>query len=281
MPDREKQKKMGAQKIVQWLNEAHATELALVQTLTAHISITPRSTYRTGLERHLKETQRHAQKVEARLSKLGEGRNPLQVGLAAAQATVGQVVSMAKAPVDVARGMSAAEKLLKNAKDEATSEQLEIGTYRAIRRLAEATGDTATARLAGEILRQEEAMLVTLHREIDNLVMAVVKEEVRDQEAFDITTVGAVDALRRLTSRAQAEAADAAREGRAAGREAGRAVRRTTKTAATGARATARSAARGARTTARTAASSATRARTQARRAATSTRRAAAPRTRG
>src|SRR4030088_835365 len=42
MRSQEKQRKLGEQKVVQYLNEAHAMELALVQTLTAHIAITPR-----------------------------------------------------------------------------------------------------------------------------------------------------------------------------------------------------------------------------------------------
>ena len=38
------------QKIVQYLNEAHATELALVGELQAQIAMTPRGQYREGLE---------------------------------------------------------------------------------------------------------------------------------------------------------------------------------------------------------------------------------------
>ena len=40
-------------KLIQYLNEAHATELALVSTLRAHISMTPSSSYRALLEEHL------------------------------------------------------------------------------------------------------------------------------------------------------------------------------------------------------------------------------------
>ena len=41
------------QKIVQYLNEAHASELALVRQLQAQIAMTPGGQYRDGLESHL------------------------------------------------------------------------------------------------------------------------------------------------------------------------------------------------------------------------------------
>jgi hypothetical protein len=37
------------QKIVQYLNEAHATERALVRVLQSQIAMTPRGSYRTAL----------------------------------------------------------------------------------------------------------------------------------------------------------------------------------------------------------------------------------------
>ena len=41
------------QKVVQYLNEAHATETGLVRVLQSQIAMTPRGSYRTGLEKHL------------------------------------------------------------------------------------------------------------------------------------------------------------------------------------------------------------------------------------
>jgi ferritin-like metal-binding protein YciE len=253
MADREKQQKLGEQKVVQYLNEAHAMELAMVQTLGAHISITPRTPYRAILERHLAQTRRHAERIESRLDQLGEGRNPLQVGFAAAQATIGQAISTAKAPVDMIRGASSAEKLLKNAKDEAVSEQLEIVTYRALQRLAEAVGDDQTARLAASIRQDEMDMQTRLHEQVEVLTEAVVKEEIRGQKVFDLTTVGAADAVRRLAGRASDEAQQGAHEARLEARKLERDVRSTGREVAGRARRTARVAGAGARRTARTA----------------------------
>ena len=41
------------QKVVQYLNEAHASEHALVRVLQSQIAMTPRGSYRSGLEKHL------------------------------------------------------------------------------------------------------------------------------------------------------------------------------------------------------------------------------------
>ena len=71
--DREDPKQYQAAKgmIIQYLNEAHATEQALVTTLQAHIAMTPRGAYRSLLERHLRETRGHARAIEDRLAALG------------------------------------------------------------------------------------------------------------------------------------------------------------------------------------------------------------------
>ena len=61
------------QKVVQYLNEAHAHEVALVRVLQSQIAMTPRGTYRSALETHLGETRRHAKRVETRLGELDRG----------------------------------------------------------------------------------------------------------------------------------------------------------------------------------------------------------------
>ena len=71
MSQSEQQKRK--QKVVQYLNEAHAIEHALVRVLQSQIAMTPRGSYRTGLERHLGETRDHAERVGQRLQALGDG----------------------------------------------------------------------------------------------------------------------------------------------------------------------------------------------------------------
>ena len=188
------------QKIVQYLNEAHALEAALVQTLTAHIAIAPRSEYRDLLERHLGETQQHAAAILGRLSELGESRNPLELVYGIAQTAIGQVIAAGKLPLDLLRGTGGEEKLLKNARDEAASEALEIATYDSIEALAEASGDERTAELARTHREQEEAFLRDLRGLIPQLARDVLEAEAGGGGSFDVTRTGAADAARAVAS---------------------------------------------------------------------------------
>jgi ferritin-like metal-binding protein YciE len=213
------------QKIAQYLNEAHASEVALVNVLTEQIAMTPRGTYRSGLEKHLKETRDHAQRVQKRLGELGEGANPMQVLTGVTETIVGQALALAKAPLDLVRGNSGEEKVLKNAKDAAATEALEIATYVSIERLAQAVGDDTTAKLAASIRADEERMLAAVLKEIPKLTEAVVGAEVEGAKSYDITKTGAADAAkaagkatqrtaRKATSRATSQAKSGARQAR-------------------------------------------------------------------
>ena len=136
--------KQQEQKIVQYLNEAHGSELALVRQLQAQIAMTPRGSYRDGLETHLNETRSHAERLERRLSELGQGNNPLQVGLGAVQSVIGQALALTKTPLDLVRGSGGEEKVLKNAKDSCAAEAQEIATYTALAQLARTAGDATS-----------------------------------------------------------------------------------------------------------------------------------------
>jgi len=70
--------------VLQYLDEAHATETALVTNLKAHIAMTTRAPYKKRLKEHLKETKAHARGLERRIKKLGGGGQ-------IAQTTIGKV----------------------------------------------------------------------------------------------------------------------------------------------------------------------------------------------
>jgi ferritin-like metal-binding protein YciE len=184
------------QKIVQYLDEAHATEMGLVRVLQSQISMTPRGSYRTALERHLRETRDHARRVEARLRQLGHGGNLIQAGIGAAETVIAQGLAVAKTPLDLLRGSGGEEKVLKNAKDAAATEALEIATYTAIERLARDVGDDETARLAASIRSDEERMLAQVLAEIPKLTDAVVGSDVHGNGSYDVAKTGAADATR-------------------------------------------------------------------------------------
>jgi ferritin-like metal-binding protein YciE len=198
----------GEAKIVQYLNEAHAMEVAGVQTLTAHVAMTPRGEYRDLLETHLAETREQAQRIERRLADLGESRNPIQQVYGVAQNAVTSALSLTKAPIDLLRGSGGEEKLHKNAKDELTNEALEIGTYDGLEATATALGDERTAVLARGIRGQEERTFARLRELIPTLARAVVAAEVDGAPSFDVTTTGTADAVRGVAARGQQAVGD-------------------------------------------------------------------------
>ena len=132
-------------KVMQYLNEAHATELALVRVLQSQIAMAPRGSYRDGLERHLDETRDHAERVGAVCEELGQGGDVLTGAVGVVETVIGQALALGKTPFDLLRGSGGEEKMLKNAKDACATEAMEIATYTAIERLAASLGDEVTA----------------------------------------------------------------------------------------------------------------------------------------
>jgi ferritin-like metal-binding protein YciE len=183
-------------KVVQYLNEAEASERALVRVLQSQIAMTPRGSLRSALENHLDETRRHGDRVATRLQALDQSGDPLGALVGVVDTTFGQALALTKMPFDLLRGSGGEEKVLKNAKDACASEALEIATYTAIERLAQRVGDQETAKLAASIRLDEERMLERILSEIPRLTDAVVGAEVEDDPSYDVTTTGAADAVR-------------------------------------------------------------------------------------
>ncbi len=207
------------QKVVQYLNEAHATEVGLVRVLQSQIAMTPRGSYRTGLEKHLRETQTHVERVQTRLSQLGSG-TPLLAGIGFMESALSQTLALWQVPLDLLRGASGEEQVLKNAKDTCAGEALAIATYTALEHLADAVGDETTAKLAASIRADEEQMLDRVVRELPKLARAVVRT-VDGKPSDDSAQTAAADAVRgngdeseRVARRAPAAAKRPARQAR-------------------------------------------------------------------
>ena len=194
------------QKLTQYLQEAHAAETGLIRQLQSQIAVTPKGRYRDGLERHLAETRDHAARVQARIGELGESGNPLLAGLGAVESLSAQWLALIKTPIDLLRGTGGEEKILKNAKDSAALETLEIATYTAIERFAKAVGDDETARLAVSIRSDEEKMLDLIMKEIPALAEAVARAEVGGQASYQLSETGAADAAKATAKKATATA---------------------------------------------------------------------------
>ena len=193
----------GQKKVVQYLDEAHASEQALIRVLQSQIAMTPRGSYRSSLEAHLGQTRDHAKRVALRLEALDRGSNPLTAVIGVAESVLGQALALGKTPFDLVRGSGGEEKVLKNAKDAAATEALEIATYTTIEHLAQGVGDGVTAELAASIRTDEEQMLERIMREIPKLTEAVVGADVKDEPSYDVSDTGAADAVRKAADTAK------------------------------------------------------------------------------
>src|SRR5690242_1357662 len=164
-----------SQVLVQYLREARATEAGLTQTLQVHIAVTPPGDHRERLERHLETTRTHEQMLAARLREL-DGGDPLRQALDLVYAPIGYSLGIARGAtramlsvIDLPRTLllrepepSPADRVLRNVRAEAASSALELATYTAIERLAEAEGDEKTARMAAQLRSDEEEMAAYL-----------------------------------------------------------------------------------------------------------------------
>jgi len=151
------------ERIVQYLSDARAMEDDIVRRLHAHTAIAPKGDYRRLLDRHLRETEQHRDRLDGRLDELGEGRSMLDAGVDALQGVAGQLLGLYRLPATVARGQRGEERILRNAREACAAEALEIAAYRTLEELAGQLGDTKTAGLALRIRGDEERMLAALH----------------------------------------------------------------------------------------------------------------------
>jgi ferritin-like metal-binding protein YciE len=173
-------------KLVQLLNEAYTKEKQLETALQAHVQVTTRDDYAKRLKDHLKETKSHATQVSRRIKQLGGNPETVSLpgpgGLTKAAESVSDVVGKAKAaaqgPLHAVRGSGEQDKMLHNARAEYQEEAHEIATYTVIESLATAVGDTQTAKLARDILRQEERMQQFLAELLPQLSVDVAHDEI-------------------------------------------------------------------------------------------------------
>jgi ferritin-like metal-binding protein YciE len=173
-------------KLVQFLNEAYAKERQLEVSLQAHVEATSRDDYAKRLKDHVKETKSHATQLSRRIKQLGGTPETVPVpgpdGLAKMAGTVSEKLERAKATaqgtLQTVRREGEQERMLHNARLEYTDEAHEIATYMVIDSLATAVGDKPTAKLARDILRDEERMQKFLAELLPELTSAVAHDEI-------------------------------------------------------------------------------------------------------
>src|SRR6476661_2186628 len=178
--------------IVKYLNEAYGKEKQLETNLQALIGRAQNyKTIKKGLQDHLKVTKNQSREIERRIKALGGKADPgpdlpgpeAITGAGSALANVAnRAVAAAKGPVQMLRGTSEADNLLRNLRDAFWNEAEEIGHYNVIENVADKLKDRETVQLAKRFRRAEERMQKFLERQIKTLVGEVIKEEVPARE---------------------------------------------------------------------------------------------------
>jgi ferritin-like metal-binding protein YciE len=142
--------------LVAWLKDAHALEQNVIQTLERHIDAAKdQPTMQVRMREHLQESRRHADLIEACLSRYGESISGLKETIGAVGGVMQGIATM-----------PAADTLVKNALGDYAAEHFEIACYRSLITAARFMGDNETAQMCEGILRDEERMAAWFEQQI-------------------------------------------------------------------------------------------------------------------
>jgi ferritin-like metal-binding protein YciE len=154
------------EQLVKYIDEAHAMEQNVLRMLDSMIGTTSDPQMKRALERHRKQTEQQAERLEERLQ--AHGATPSKVKEAG-----GILGALMKGVVDAARTDSAG----RNARDGFATEHMEIASYELLERVAKLAGDKETAAVARQNREEEEAMARSIAAKWKKVVELSLKEE--------------------------------------------------------------------------------------------------------
>jgi len=152
-------------KLVEYIDEAYAMEQNVLRMLDSMIGTTEDPQMKRALERHRKQTEQQAERLEERLR--DHGASPSKV-----KAAGGIMGALVKGVVDAARGDSAG----RNARDGFATEHMEIASYHLLERVARKAGDKQTVAVARQNREEEEAMARSIASKWNKVVDLSLKE---------------------------------------------------------------------------------------------------------
>ena len=152
------------EKVIDWLNDAHAMELALVEVLERHVKDAEGDVeVQSRIDRHVEETRRQAETVQGCIESLG---GEVSGGKDMFGKMFGAMQGMANRPM--------ADTMVKNALADYAAEHFEIACYRALIDACEQIGAEDVAVRLTDILREEEAMARFLEQKLPGAVSAAL-----------------------------------------------------------------------------------------------------------
>jgi ferritin-like metal-binding protein YciE len=154
-------------RLAKHVDEAIAMEQTVLRMLDSVIYGMDDEEVREVLRLHKVETERHIDRLQARLEVYG--RSPSLVREAG-----GILAAMMKSVIDLTRG----EKAARGARDAYATEHLEIASYQLLERLAVWAGDEATAQVARDNRADEERMAAWIDDHWDRFADLALAEKV-------------------------------------------------------------------------------------------------------
>jgi ferritin-like metal-binding protein YciE len=190
----------GDERVVDYLREARADELALARTLRSQIAAVPQGDYRAGLQGYLRETRGHARRVGERLDELGAAEGPVRAGARVLREAGGGMLALGRLPL---KGLPREKRRLRGSQFGCATQGLVIATYTALELVADRAGDRDTAELAADIRSEEQRMLEWLRHEIVKLTDPFIRDQLDESERWSEHGELSMDDVQRALSRAE------------------------------------------------------------------------------
>jgi ferritin-like metal-binding protein YciE len=154
------------EKLVEYIDDAYAMEQNVLRMLDSMIGTTKDPETKRALERHKKQTEQQAERLEECLRE--HGASPSKT-----KAAGGMMAALMKSVVDMARDDNPG----RNARDGFATEHMEIASYEMLERVARKAKDRKTQAVARQNREEEEAMARRIASKWNKVVELSLKEE--------------------------------------------------------------------------------------------------------